>query len=178
MALFGSARDASLVRHLNRELINEFIDTEIGFYKLSPKDSRINIYDETENKVYFQRLAINCIIRKDEKSYIADEAGYDQTRSGEFAFFRDDLKDKNIIVEEGDIIEYDNEFYEINSVGSSQYFAGKNPSTDLGFVRGQRNEFGKSISITATAHVVKRNRLNIQEVRSGVNKPQTIPRNL
>ena len=39
MALFGSARDASLVRSINRELINEFIDTEIGFYKLSLNDT-------------------------------------------------------------------------------------------------------------------------------------------
>ena len=178
MALFGSSRDASLVRHLNRELINELIDMEIGFYKLSLRDSRVNLYDETENKVYFQRMAINCIIRKDSKSYIADDAGYDQTRSGEFAFFRDDLKDKNIVIEEGDIIEYDNEFYEVNGVSSSQYFGGRNPSTDLGFVRGQREEFGKSISIVATAHVVKRNRLNIQEVRSGINRSSKIPRNL
>ena len=89
MALFGSARDASLVRHLNRELINELIDMEIGFYKLSPQDSNVNLYDETENKVYYQRLAINCLIRKDDKSYIADEVGYDQTRTGEFAFYRD-----------------------------------------------------------------------------------------
>ena len=38
MALFGSARDASLVRSINRELINDFIDTEIAFYKLSLDD--------------------------------------------------------------------------------------------------------------------------------------------
>jgi len=178
MALFGSARDASLVRHLNRELINELIDMEIGFYKLSPTDSRINIYDETENKVYFQRMAINCIIRKDEKSYTADESGYDQTRSGEFAFFRDDLKNKNIIVEEGDVIEYDNEFYEIDSTSSSKYFGGRNPSTDLGFVRSLRDEFGLNIQVIASAHVTRRNRLNIQEVRSGINKNNNIPRNL
>ena len=178
MALFGSARDASLVRHLNRELINELIDMEIGFYKLSPQDSSVNLYDETENKVYYQRMAINCLIRKDEKSYVADEVGYDQTRSGEFAFYRDDLVDKNIIIEEGDIIEYDNEFYEVNGVSSSKYFGGRNPSTDLGYVRNQRDEFGKSIAVVATAHVVKRNRLNIQEVRSGINRPSNIPRNL
>jgi len=178
MALFGSARDASLVRHLNRELINELIDMEIGFYKLSARDSSINIYDETENKIYFQRMAINCIIRKDEKSYVADETGYDQTRSGEFAFFRDDLKDKNIIIEEGDIIEYDNEFYEIDSTSSSKYFGGRNPSTDLGFVRSLRDEFGLNIQVIASAHVTRRNRLNIQEVRAGINKNNNIPRNL
>ena len=31
MALFGSGRDASLIRSINRELINRYIDTEIEF---------------------------------------------------------------------------------------------------------------------------------------------------
>ena len=35
MALFGSSRDASLIKSINRELINRFIDTEVAFYKLS-----------------------------------------------------------------------------------------------------------------------------------------------
>ena len=34
MALFGSARDASLIRHINNELIVNIIDTEIELYKL------------------------------------------------------------------------------------------------------------------------------------------------
>mgnify|MGYP003123136769 CR=1 FL=1 len=42
-----------------------------------------------------------------------------------------------------------------------------------------RGEFGLSISITCQAHVTRRNRLNIQEVRSGINKPgSVIPKNL
>ena len=178
MALFGSARDASLVRHLNRELINELIDMEIGFYKLVDTDTATNIYDEAEDKVYYDRMAINCIISKDERSFLADDAGYDSSRSATFAFFRDDLKEKNIIVEEGDVIEYDNEFYEIDSTSSSNYFGGRNPSTDLGFVRSLRDEFGLNIQVIATAHVTRRNRLNIQEVRSGINKNNNIPRNL
>jgi hypothetical protein len=178
MALFGSARDASLVRLLNRELINELIDMEIGFYKLVDSDTATNLYDEAENKVYYDRMAINCIISKDEKSFLADDAGYDSARTATFAFFRDDLKDKNIIVEEGDVIEYDNEFYEIDSISSSNYFGGRNPSTDLGFVRNLRDEFGLNIQVVASAHVTRRNRLNIQEVRSGINKNNNIPRNL
>ena len=46
MALFGSARDASLIRSINRELINEFIDTEIAFYKLNLEAVQPNIYDD------------------------------------------------------------------------------------------------------------------------------------
>lgn len=178
MALFGSARDASLVRTVNRELINNFIDTEVAFYKLSLDDTRANMYDESDTKVYYSPLRINCIIEKGEKSYAVDDAGYDSTREGFFNFLRDDMKDKNIIIEEGDVIEYDNEFYEVDGVGSSQYFRGTNPSHDIGFVEGDREEFGLSIAVRVTAHVTRRNRLNIQEVRSGINKPSIIPRNL
>ena len=178
MALFGSARDASLVRSINRELINDFIDMEVVFYKLSLEDTKANIYDEADNKVYYQPMRINCLISKEEKSYVGEDTGYDSSRTGEFNFLRDDLKDNNIIIEEGDVLEYDNEYYEIDGVGASQYFVGRNPTTDIGFVEGDRDEFGLSIAVKVTAHVTRRNRLNIQEVRTGINKPNIIPRNL
>ena len=56
MALFGSARDASLIRSLNRELINDFVDTEVALFKLSLEDSRANMYDESDNKIYFNSV--------------------------------------------------------------------------------------------------------------------------
>ena len=177
MALFGSSRDASLVRHINRELINDFIDTEVGLYKLSLEDTGTNIYDESDSKVYYSPMRMNCLVLKDEKSYVGDTE-YDHTRTGEFSFLRDDLKDKNIHIEEGDVIEWDNEYYEVDGVGASQYWSGRNPSTDIGFVEGDRDEFGLSVAVKVTAHVTRRNRLNIQEVRSGINKPNNIPRNL
>ena len=178
MALFGSARDASLIRSINRELINEFIDTEIAFYKLNLEHVQPNIYDESDSKVYFSPIRINCLIQKDEKQVSADDYGIDINRTSVFSFLRDDLKDTNIIVEGGDIIEYDGEFYEIDSVHSSQYWTGRNPSRDLGFVLGDRDEFGLSIAIRAEAHLTRRNSLNIEEVRTGINKNNSIPRNL
>ncbi len=178
MALFGSARDASLIRSVNRELINNLIDIEIIYYKLSLEETQTNMYDESDKKIYYQPMRINCLAMKDEKSYIGDDSGYDSSRTGEFNFLRDDLSDKNIIIEEGDVLEWDNEFYEIDGVGSSQYWRGTNPTTDVGFVEGDRSEFGYSVGVKVTAHVTRRNRLNIQEVRTGINKPNDIPRNL
>jgi hypothetical protein len=178
MALYGSARDASLIRSVNRELINNFIDIEVAFYKLSLDDTKANMYDEADNKVYYSPIRINCLAGKDAKSYVSDEAGYDITRTGQFQFLRDDLKDKNIHIEEGDVLEWDNEFYEIDSVGASQYWTGRNPSTDIGMVTGDLDDFGYSVAVSVEAHVTRRNRLNIQEVRSGLNRPNSIPRNL
>ena len=63
MALFGSARDASLLRSINRELIYDLIDTEIAFYKLSLEDTAANMYDEADNKVYFSPMRFNCILQ-------------------------------------------------------------------------------------------------------------------
>ena len=83
MALFGSARDASLVRTINRELINRYIDTEVAFYKLDLNGSNANLYGETDNKVYFAKMKMNCIIEKDERSTSADEYGLDYTESGQ-----------------------------------------------------------------------------------------------
>ena len=177
MALFGSGRDASLVRSINREIINNIIDVEVAFYKLSLDDTQANMYDESDNKVYYNPMRLNCLASKDEKSYIGDTE-YDHSRTAEFNFLRDDLKDKNVIIEEGDVLEWNNEFYEIDGVGASQYWTGKNPTTDIGQVEGDLSEFGYSVAVKVTAHVTRRNRLNIQEVRSGINKPNNIPRNL
>ena len=114
MALFGSARDASLLRSVNRELINRYIDTEVGLYKLDLQSTPSNLYNEAKNKVYYEKIKMNCIIEKDERSTVADEYGLDYTRTATFSFLRDDLKDKNIVVEQGDVLEYDGEFLDVD----------------------------------------------------------------
>ena len=48
----------------------------------------------------------------------------------------------------------------------------------IGFTEGDIPEHGYSVGVKDTAHVTRRNRLNIQHVRTGINKPNTIPRNL
>ena len=178
MALFGSARDASLLRSINRELINRYIDMEVGFYKLDLSSTPSNLYNESNNKVYYAKMKMNCLIEKEQRASVGDEYGLDYTRTGVFAFFRDDLKEKNIVIDIGDLIEYDGEFYEIDSVSASEYFAGRNPNRDIGFTTGERGEFGLSITVKCEAHVTRRSSLNIQEIRTGVNKEPNIPRNL
>ena len=171
MALFGSGRDASLIRSMSRELLR-YIDTEVLHYKLVLDSTNENIYGEAERRTYYTPTRITAIVQRDEKTASTDEFGMEFSRTGVFAFLRDDLKDKNIHVEEGDIIFWDNEYYEIDNVSSSQYWASRNPDTLLGNTSGELvDEFGYNVAIVAEAHVTKRNAINIEEVRSGVNKP-------
>jgi hypothetical protein len=178
MALFASARDASLIRSLNKELINKFIDTEISFYKLNLTATNSNIYGESDNKVYFSRIKVNCLVLKDEKIRVAEDTGIDYTRTGTFSFLRDSLAERNIVIEEGDIIEYDSEYFEIDNVSATQYWSGRNPSTDIGYTSNERGEFGYSVAVICETHVTRRNRLNIDDVRFGINRPNDVPRNL
>lgn len=176
--MFGSARDASLLRSLNRELINRYIDMEIGYYKLNLAATKTNIYDESDDKVYNDILRINAIILKDTKTTQSDDYGIDYVRNGTFAFLRDDLVPRNIIMEVGDIIEYDGEYFEIDNASSTQYFRGTNPERDLGFDLGLREEFGWPVSVVVDTHVTRKNRLNIKSFRSGINRSNNLPRNL
>ena len=58
MPLFGGSRDISLFRTMNKELINDIIQTEIGYYKFVLQDSETNLYGESENKTYYEPLLI------------------------------------------------------------------------------------------------------------------------
>ena len=121
MALFGSGRDASLIRHMNRELIVEIIDTEIEFYKLVLDETRENLYGESDKKTYYNPIKIPCLVQKDEKTMISDDYGIDSTRTGLFAFNKDYLKDRTVIIEEGDVLKWDNEYYEIDKKSIKEF---------------------------------------------------------
>ena len=138
------------------------------------------MYDESDNKVYYAPMRFNCLVQKDEKTMISDDFGLDSTRTGIFAFNRDFLKDDNIVIEEGDILLWDNEYYEIDKTSGSQYWRGTNPATDLGRISQDREEFGFSVSVVVEAHVTRRNKLNLVETNFGGNPNQEyqLPKNL
>jgi len=43
MALFGTQRDVSLFRHLNRELLWDIITQQCVFYQLKTAETKVNI---------------------------------------------------------------------------------------------------------------------------------------
>ena len=53
MPLFGGSRDISLFRTMNRELINDIIQTEIAYYKIILDQTVTNVYGESNKKYYY-----------------------------------------------------------------------------------------------------------------------------
>ena len=180
MAFYGSWRDMSLFRTINKELINRYIDTEVLLYKLNLNNTDSNLYGESDRKTYYEPVRMNCIIARDSRTSAGDDYGIDIQRTATFAFFKPELEDKNIIIEIGDIIHWDREYYEIDNQSNVQdYIMGKEPLTDLGYTTGERGSFGMDISVVVEAHITRMNAINIVPVRTGINVNRgTKPRNL
>ena len=164
MALFGGQRDAKFLASINAELINAVIDTEIEFYKLIVESSNSNIYGESENKSYYDSILIPCVITKDDKNSSMDDYGHTYTRTGKFAISRDILVKADFYPEVGDILFWDNEYFEVDNVDANQYFAGKNPET---WPNGDSH--GYSVSIVVDAHATRQTPQGIRDIRFGGN---------
>lgn len=163
MALFGTQRDAKFLASINAELLNAIVDTEIEFYKLIIEDSNSNIYGESVSKTYFNYILIPALITKEGKTAEMDDYGHSYTRTAQFGISRDILEKASFYPEVGDIIKWDNEFYEIDNVDANQYFAGKNPDT---WANGSK--FGYSVSVLCDSHVTRQTPTNIRKMRFGV----------
>ena len=175
MALFGGQRDISLFRTLNRELINDLVDTEVDIFKTSVYDVNDNLYGEAINKIYKKGVRVNCLITHDDQTWDSSEFGPDVNQSATFAFLRDDLLPAgsigtpaaNVVLEVGDTIWWNNIYWELDAVVENQFVVGKDPETDKGLLSGDREEFGSSFSIICTGHQTRKSRVQLDNIRAG-----------
>tara|TARA_R110001592_G_scaffold51696_3_gene158830 strand:- start:9238 stop:9873 length:636 start_codon:yes stop_codon:yes gene_type:complete len=192
MALFGSARDISMFRHVNRELLNEIIDTRCDIFKNSIFDSKENLYGEALRKVYMPGVRLAGLVDKEGKEYTSDDIGVDWTRAAKFSFLRDDIlalensgttntiqpnsnaQEASVFLEVGDVIYWDGQYFEIDDVAQGQYLFGKNPESSLpqnasgAQAEGSETGFGASWSVICQTHVMRKSKINtLEDVRSG-----------
>jgi hypothetical protein len=161
MSLFGSQKDFALIRKMNRELLREVIEQEIGYYKISLENTQSNIYGESLTKTFLPPVLINCILTQADQVVNVDDFGPDLQRNLSFAFLRDDLVDAEVVPEVGDIIMIYEQYYEVDTVRENQYFFGK----DNNYNYGRSDKFGASISIVCDAHLTRADKLGILPVR-------------
>ena len=128
-ALFGSIRDVSLIRGLNRELMGDIISQQSSIYKFKIKETVSNIYGESAGEKYYDGpFLFNCLIERQDQQYSTGDVGVKFKQDIMFAFLTDDLKENNVFIEVGDIVLYQEKYYGVDNVVSNQYFAGKDPN--------------------------------------------------
>jgi hypothetical protein len=158
--LFGSNRDFNLLTKINRELLSDIIEQEILYYKYSLTETTANLYGEALEKIFQTPVKLNCLITRGDQVVTVDEMGPDLNREASFAFLRSDLESSIIIPEVGDILNWQENFYEVDTVRENQLFVGRDNNynlTDYG------NKFGKSVSIIVDCHLTRADRVGITE---------------
>ena len=92
MALFGGARDISVFRHVNRELLGNVITQQCALYKFSLEQTTVNMYGEaSEGKFIEGPFLFNSLITVDDNTSPITEFGVDFNWGITAAFLRDDL---------------------------------------------------------------------------------------
>ena len=140
MALYGQARDISMFRYVNRELMGNIISQQAAFYKLRLNQTNFNMYGEAaEEKYYDGPILLYTLIDLPDQQWSSDDLGVNFNWKPTFKFLRDDLLDKlkdynqdtiygaNLVPQPGDIILYETAYYEITATNAAQYFVGKDP---------------------------------------------------
>jgi hypothetical protein len=140
MALFGQARDISMFRYVNRELMGNIISQQAAFYKLRLTQTNFNMYGEAaEQKYYDGPILLYTLIDLPDQEFPTDDLGVSFSWKPTFKFLRDDLLDKlkdynedtiygaNLVPQVGDIILYETSYYEVINTNAAQYFVGKDP---------------------------------------------------
>ena len=140
MALFGQARDISMFRFVNRELMGNIISQQAAFYKLRLNQTNFNMYGEAaEQKYYDGPILLYTLIDLPDQEFPTDDMGVSFSWKPTFKFLRDDLLDKlkdynedtiygaNLVPQVGDVILYETSYYEVINTNAAQYFVGKDP---------------------------------------------------
>jgi len=159
---FGSRRDIDLMINIGRELLHDIIEQEILYHKISLEDTDVNLYGESLSKSYWTAVKLNCLITRGDQVINIEEFGPDLGREASFAFIRQDLEDKSVVPEVGDIVEWHNDFYEVDTVRENQLVLGSDNSYNLGSAT---SGFGRSLSVVIDCHLTRADRVGITESR-------------
>lgn len=149
MARFLTNRDFAFIQHITRELIDETMDVAVVLYKIVVASAQVNIYGESVTKPRYTPVRIDAIVEYPKNRVAQGEGfGLNQEQNVKFAFSRQMLKEVDVYPEHGDIVGYNNHYYEINNITETQLVAGKP---------------GFNIAVVCEAHLTRRTSINIEE---------------
>ncbi len=151
MARFVTQRDFEFIQHITRELIDETMDVGVILYKIYVESTKVNIYGESTSKPRYTPVQVNAIVKYNKNTVVTgDGFGTNQDQQVEFRFSRRMLQEINTYPEIGDIIKYNEHYYELHNITETQLIAGKP---------------GFNTAIICMAHLTRRTSIDIEGVQ-------------
>ena len=147
---FIPQKEFDLINQMNEELIDEIVGQSVDIYKVNVERTEDNVYGESTAKYYDIGFRVNCLINYNEPEIVQEEFGADLNSSIEMYFQRENLSSGslNFYPEIGDIVDWNDFYWEINGTTEPQLIAG-------------HQNFKHQIK--ATAHRMRLSSLQIEE---------------
>lgn len=160
--MFGSTRDVATFKIFTKEIVEDIVSQQVGYYKIKLSDTPTNIYGEALTKYFIGPVLIPTLIVRGEYTRQRTDYGPDTMRSIDFRFFKDHLIEADIVPEVGDVVMYNEAYYEVDNLNENQLILGKDP--DYSYSTPVEN-FGQSYSIILTCHYSSPDKLGIAKER-------------
>lgn len=148
---FFSVRDLKVINSFNSELMGDIIQTTVIFFKMAADQTQMNMYgesDPTTGKMFYPGVEITALIDKADIDTPFDEFGPDRNQNVVFKFREENMKLVNIYPEIGDIIRFNNQYFECDNVVQQQFLGGVED---------------KSLSLICNTHYTRLSKLNFVE---------------
>ncbi len=121
---FVPQKEIDLIDSFNEELIDNILSQYVDIYKVSVENTEENLYGESSTKYFDKGFRVNCLISFEEPTIEQNDFGSDMNANLELYFHRTTLKDENFYPEMGDIVDWNDIYWEINAVTEPQLIAG------------------------------------------------------
>lgn len=148
MPKFISERDVAFFKGIAREIVDVVVENTIVLFKVNLNETKINIYGEAMNKTWYPGVQLYALINKEPETANYEGFGPDANQNIEFRLDRFMCEEKGIYPEIGDVIFFDQSYYEIDNTNEVQFVGGL-----------PDNNF----SIVCSTFMVNKSSLNIEE---------------
>ena len=157
---FLPQRDVDLVTRVTQELVGDkqhskdgLINQTVVIYKPSLQESAVNMYGEAAggNKIYKNGVEMAALIAADDFDFNEDEFGPSSNQTATFSFLRQSFIDASMVLEIGDLIDWNYGYFEVGSINENQLVGGM---------------YDQNFSVVANTFLVRKSSVQIERVRS------------
>jgi len=181
MPKFFHNRDIDFLKTISEEVVDYVVEQWITLFKMSVGESKTNLYGESIGKVYHEPATLMCIVDREPQTIVHEGFGSDKEQAVTFAFNRQRLRTHEIpnirtinnnripakaiqnakygYPQIGDIIIFDNTYYEISNVQEEKLLGG----SPLVFPEGETESDDNRMSLVVTAHKVRKTSVQITD---------------